>query len=152
MRLDIDILEPSVSFETEEGTLTCFVPNRRAADYLNRYLELAARLELLPQKPETAAEALAWKSEDLPTLLQEFLRDPSYAALSAPLRARFDTTCAELDMIALATIASLRCQFRHGAPKTFDQVTPICHRAVHKIRIVVSRALRLVIDPRKSDA
>lgn len=123
------------------------ISNGSTRDYLNVFFDLAMRLEQLPQMPEVAEHVMGWRSADANALREQLLSDAIYHGLTANSRERFDTCLAELDLIALASVAAVRRQFRDGPPRSFDGVTPICHRASHKMRVVLSRATRLVKEP-----
>jgi hypothetical protein len=115
-----------------------------ARDFLNIFVDLAMRLEQLPQMPEVADEVLGWKSVSFNEFCGRIETKRVYGALSMHSRERFDDCIAELDTIALASVASVRRQFRNGPPQDFERVTPVCHRAADKMRNALSRASRLV--------
>ena len=121
-----------------------------ANDYLNLFNELVMMLEQMPQMPELLKDLLAWK----PVSYQDYFRDSklpgrycalqAYEQLNPTFRRRFETFVAELDLIALASVASVRRQFRDGAPKDMERAAATCQRAAEKMRIILIRASRLV--------
>lgn len=121
-----------------------------ANDYLNLFNELVMMLEQIPQMPELLEDLCAWR----PVSYQEYFRKSSlpgrhsalaaYEQLSPNFRKRFESFVAELDVIALASVASVRRQFRDGAPKDMERVITTCTRAGEKMRIILIRASRLV--------
>ena len=107
-------------------------------------------LEQIPQMPELLEDLLAWR----PMSYKEYFAQSklagrhsaleAYDRLNPSFRRRFETFVAELDVIALASVASVRRQFKNGVPEDMDRVTTICHRAGEKMRIILIRASRLV--------
>jgi hypothetical protein len=155
MPLDLQLIEPSI-FAHEEAAMglrsrapITFV-SALAIDYLNLFNELVTMLERLPQMPELLGELLAWRPMSYKEYFSRSKLSGSHSALEAydqlnpAFRRRFETFAAELDIISLASVASVRRQFRDGVPDDFERVAEICHRAVEKMRIVLVRALRLV--------
>jgi len=143
MAMEHEPIEPRMRRRPEDPESS----NGSTRDYLNAFFELAMRLEQLPQMPEVAGDVLGWRSADATELRERLLSDAMYHELSEYSRERFDVCLAELDLIALASVAAVRRQFRDGPPRSFDGVTPVCHRASHKMRVVLSRATRLVKEP-----
>lgn len=141
----MEFIEPNL-----DGRST--TPANSTRDFLNVFLELAMRLEQLPQRPEIADHVIGWRPTEADQLRQQLVSDAIYHALSAHSRERFDDCAKELDNIALASVAAVRRQFRDGAPRSFDDVTPVCSRAAHKMRVVLSRASRLVEEPSRRRA
>ncbi len=121
-----------------------------ANDYLNLFNELVMMLEQIPQMPELLQDLLAWK----PVSYQDYFRDSklpgrhcaleAYEQLDPTFRRRFETFVAELDLIALASVASVRRQFRDGEPKNVERAATTCQLAAEKMRIILIRASRLV--------
>jgi len=154
MNLDVQLIEPT---ETREKALeelqskTLVNPvSGLANDYLNLFNELVMILEQIPQMPELLDDLCAWR----PISYQEYFRKSNlpgrhsalaaYEQLSPSFRRRFETFVAELDVIALASVASVRLHFRNGAPQDMERVTNTCMRAGEKMRIILIRASRLV--------
>ncbi len=121
-----------------------------ANDYLNLFNELVMMLEQIPQMPELLEDLLAWK----PVSYQEYFRASklpgrhcalnAYDQLNPLFRRRFETFVAELDLIALASVASVRRQFQEGLPNDTERAATTCQRAAEKMRIILIRASRLV--------
>jgi hypothetical protein len=154
MTLDMQLIEPSETRqkaveELQSKTLVNPVSGL-ANDYLNLFNELVMMLEQIPQMPELLEDLCAWR----PISYQEYFRKSplpgrhsalaAYEALSPSFRRRFETFVAELDVIALASVASVRRQFRNGAPQDMERVAATCTRAGEKMRIILIRASRLV--------
>lgn len=154
MNLDVQLIEPSQTRqraveELQSKTLVNPVSGL-ANDYLNLFNELVMMLEQIPQMPELLEDLCAWR----PVSYQEYFRKSqlpgrhtaleAYDRLSPSFRRRFETFVAELDVIALASVASVRRQFRDGAPEDMDRVAATCTRAGEKMRIILIRASRLV--------
>ncbi|WP_424361157.1 hypothetical protein [Methylocystis parvus] len=154
MTLDMQLIEPSETRqkaveELQSKTLVNPVSGL-ANDYLNLFNELVMMLEQIPLMPELLEDLCAWR----PVSYQEYFRKSSlpgrhsalvaYEALSPTFRRRFETFVAELDVIALASVASVRRQFRDGAPQDMERVAATCARAGEKMRIILIRASRLV--------
>ncbi|PPD43472.1 MAG: hypothetical protein CTY15_09870 [Methylocystis sp.] len=154
MNLDVQLIEPSETRqraveELQSKTLVNPVSGL-ANDYLNLFNELVMMLEQIPQMPELLEDLCAWR----PVSYQEYFRKSqlpgrhsalaAYEQLSPSFRRRFETFVAELDVIALASVASVRRQFRDGVPQDMDRVTSTCTRAGEKMRIILIRASRLV--------
>jgi len=151
---DLNLIEPGRAREQAVEALqakTLVNPmSGLANDYLNLFNELVMILEQLPQMPELLEDLLAWR----PMSYQEYFkrsalpgRDSAldaYERLNANFRQRFEGFVAELDVIALASVASVRRQFRDGQPADMDRVTSTCMRAGEKMRIILIRASRLV--------
>ncbi|QGM96593.1 hypothetical protein [Methylocystis parvus] len=154
MTSDVQLIEPSESRqkaveELQSKTLVNPVSGL-ANDYLNLFNELVMMLEQIPQMPELLEDLCAWR----PVSYQEYFRKSAlpgrhsalaaYEQLSPSFRRRFETFVAELDVIALASVASVRRQFRDGAPQDMERVAATCARAGEKMRIILIRASRLV--------
>lgn len=154
MNVDLQLIEPADTHkraveELQSKTLVNPVSGL-ANDYLNLFNELVMMLEQIPQMPELLDDLCAWR----PVSYQEYFRKSqlpgrhsalaAYEALSPSFRRRFETFVAELDVIALASVASVRRQFRDGAPQDMERVTTTCVRAGEKMRIILIRASRLV--------
>lgn len=154
MNLDLQLIEPSETRqkaveELQSKTLVNPVSGL-ANDYLNLFNELVMMLEQIPQMPELLEDLSVWR----PVSYQEYFRKSqlpgrhsalaAYEQLSPSFRRRFETFVAELDVIALASVASVRRQFRDGVPKDMERVTSTCVRAGEKMRIILIRASRLV--------
>jgi len=154
MNLDMQLIEPTEAREKaveELQSKTLIHPvSGLANDYLNLFNELVMMLEQIPQMPELLEDLCAWR----PISYQEYFRKSklpdrhsalsAYERLSPSFRRRFETFVAELDVIALASVASVRRQFRNGAPEDMDRVANTCARAGEKMRIILIRASRLV--------
>ena len=118
-----------------------------ANDYLNLFNELVMMLEQIPRMPELLQDLLAWK----PVSYQDYFRNSklpgrysaleAYEQLNPTFRRRFETFVAELDLIALASVASVRRQFRDGAPKDMERAATTCQRAAEKMRIILDPRL-----------
>ncbi len=154
MNLDLQLIEPSETRqkaveELQSKTLVNPVSGL-ANDYLNLFNELVMMLEQIPQMPELLEDLSVWR----PVSYQEYFRKSqlpgrhsalaAYEQLSPSFRRRFETFVAELDVIALASVASVRRQFRDGVPKDMERVTSTCVHAGEKMRIILIRASRLV--------
>jgi hypothetical protein len=121
-----------------------------ANDYLNLFNELVMMLEQLPQMPELIDDLLAWR----PVAYQDYFRDSqlpgrhsalaAYEGLDSSFRRRFESFVAELDTIAVASVASVRTHYRNGAPQDPSRVAATCARAGEKMRAILIRASRLV--------
>jgi hypothetical protein len=154
MTLDLQLIEPTPTREQAVEALqtkTLVNPvSGLANDYLNLFNELVMMLEQIPQMPELLEDLLAWR----PLSYQEYFQHSSlpgrhsalaaYERLNPSFRRRFETFVAELDVIALASVASVRRQFRDGVPDDMERVTMTCVRAGEKMRIILIRASRLV--------
>lgn len=154
MNLDVQLIEPGQTRqkaveELQSKTLVNPVSGL-ANDYLNLFNELVMILEQIPQMPELLEDLCAWR----PVSYQEYFRKSqlpgrhsalaAYEQLSPAFRRRFETFVAELDVIALASVASVRRQFRDGAPEDMERIAATCARAGEKMRIILIRASRLV--------
>lgn len=121
-----------------------------ANDYLNLFNELVMMLEQLPQMPELIDDLVAWRPISYQDYFQKSQLPGRHSALAAyekldpSFRRRFEGFVAELDTIAVASVASVRLQFRNGAPQDFDRVAATCARAGEKMRAILIRASRLV--------
>ncbi|MCX7899286.1 MAG: hypothetical protein N2444_04250, partial [Methylocystis sp.] len=126
MTLDQTLIEPSKTYEAVEALQSKTLVNPvsgLANDYLNLFNELVMMLEQIPQMPELLDDLLAWR----PVSYQEYFRRSklpgrhsalaAYEALSPSFKRRFEAFVAELDVIALASVASVRRQFRDGSPQ-----------------------------------
>jgi hypothetical protein len=121
-----------------------------ANDYLNLFNELVMMLEQLPQMPELIDDLLAWR----PVSYEEYFRRSqlpgrhsalaAYERLDPTFKRRFETFVAELDTIAVASVAAVRLQFRSGTPLDSERVSLTCGRAGEKMRAILVRASRLV--------
>lgn len=154
MMLDLQLIEPKQTREQAVEALqtkTLVSPvSGLANDYLNLFNELVMILEQIPQMPELLEDLLAWR----PVGYREYFENSklpgrhsalaAYERLNPSFRRRFETFVAELDVIALASVASVRRQFKDGAPADMDRVTTTCMRAGEKMRIILIRASRLV--------
>ncbi|QGM45821.1 hypothetical protein [Methylocystis heyeri] len=155
MSFDLQLIEPAISPHDEavaalQSKSLVNPVSGLANDYLNLFNELVMMLEQLPQMPELLDDLLAWR----PMTYQEYFSNSklsgrhsaleAYEQLDASFRRRFETFIAELDVIALASVAQVRRQFRYGAPHDMNLVNSICHRAGEKMRIILIRASRLV--------
>ena len=155
MSFDLHLIEPHKSAREEAvealQSKTLVNPvSGLANDYLNLFNELVMMLEQIPRMPELLQDLLAWK----PVSYQEYFRNSklpgrycaldAYERLNPTFRRRFETFVAELDLIALASVASVRRQFRDGAPKDVERAATTCQRAAEKMRIILIRASRLV--------
>jgi hypothetical protein len=155
MPLDLQLIEPA-TFAHEEAAMglrtraPITLVSGLANDYLNLFSELVLMLEKLPQMPELVGELLAWRPMSYKEYFSRSKLSGSHSALEAydqlnpAFRRRFETFAAELDIIALAAVASVRRLFKDGSPNDFDRLSEICHRAGEKMRIVLVRASRLV--------
>jgi hypothetical protein len=155
MSFDLQLIEPPTREQAIEALQSKMLVNPvsgLANDYLNLFNELVMMLEQIPQMPELLDDLLAWK----PVSYQEYFRASklpgrhcaldAYDQLNPTFRRRFETFVAELDLIALASVASVRRQFREGVPKDMDieRAATTCLRAAEKMRIILIRASRLV--------
>ena len=155
MSFDLHLIEPHKSAREEAvealQSKTLVNPvSGLANDYLNLFNELVMMLEQIPRMPELLQDLLAWK----PVSYQDYFRNSklpgrycaldAYEQLNPTFRRRFETFVAELDLIALASVASVRRQFRDGAPKDMERAATTCQRAAEKMRIILIRASRLV--------
>jgi hypothetical protein len=154
MTLDVQLIEPSEKRqkaveELQSKTLVNPISGL-VNDYLNLFNELVMILEQIPQMPELLEDLCAWR----PVSYQEYFRKSAlpgrrsalaaYEQSSPAFRRRFETFVAELDVIALASVASIRRQFRDGTPQDMDRMAATCARAGEKMRIILIRASRLV--------
>jgi hypothetical protein len=154
MKSDVHLIEPSETRqkaveELQSKTLVNPVSGL-ANDYLNLFNELVMMLEQIPQMPELFEDLCAWR----PISYQEYFRNSqlpgrhsalsAYEQLSPSFKRRFETFVAELDVIALASVASVRRQFRDGTPQDLERLAATCTRAGEKMRIILLRASRLV--------
>jgi hypothetical protein len=154
MDLDLQLIEPGESRDSAVAVLqskTLVNPvSGLANDYLNLFNDLVVILEQIPQMPELLEDLCDWR----PVSYQEYFRRSelpgrhsalaAYEELSPAFRKRFETFVAELDIIALASVATVRRQFRDGAPRDMERVMATCARAGEKMRIILLRASRLV--------
>jgi hypothetical protein len=153
MSFDLQVTEPRHSREAIEALQSKTLVNPAsglANDYLNLFNELVMMLEQIPQMPELLEDLLAWK----PVSYQEYFRASklpgrhcalnAYDELNPSFRRRFETFVAELDLIALASVASVRRQFQEGLPNDAERAATTCLRAAEKMRIILIRASRLV--------
>ena len=60
--------------------------------------------------------------------------------LSPGFQRRFEAYVAELDTIAVASVAAVRLQYRTGPPQNIDRVAGTCARAGEKMRAILSAA------------
>jgi len=121
-----------------------------ANDYLNLFNELVLMLEQIPEMPELLDDLLAWK----PVSYQDYFHNSklrggpaaikAYGRLSPAFRRRFETFVAELDLVAVASVAAARRLLRSGAPADAERAYESCRRAAQKMRIILLRASRLV--------
>ena len=154
MDLQAQLIEPTPTREKaveELQSKTLVNPvSGLANDYLNLFNELVMMLEQIPQMPELLEDLSVWR----PVSYQEYFRKSklpgrhsalaAYEALSPSFRRRFESFVAELDVVALAGVASVRRQFKDGAPQDMERVSTTCMRAGEKMRIILIRASRLV--------
>ncbi len=155
MSFDLQLIEPSQqtreqAVEALQSKTLVNPVSGLANDYLNLFNELVMMLEQIPQMPELLEDLLAWR----PVSYTEYFSNSklpgrhsaldAYDRLAPSFRRRFETFVAELDLIALASVASVRRQFREGVPKDMERATMTCHRAAEKMRIILIRASRLV--------
>lgn len=154
MNLDVQLIEPSQTraqaVEALQSKTLVNPVSGLANDYLNLFNELVMMLEQIPQMPELLDDLVAWR----PVSYQEYFRKSklpgrhsalaAYDELSPSFRRRFETFVAELDVIALASVAAVRRQYRDGAPEDMAKVAATCTRAGEKMRIILIRASRLV--------
>jgi len=154
MTFDLQLIEPTPTREQAVEALqskTLVNPvSGLANDYLNLFNELVMMLEQIPQMPELLDDLLEWR----PVGYQEYFQRSklpgrhsaleAYERLGPSFRRRFEIFVAELDVIALASVASVRRQFRDGAPQDMERVSLMCQRAGEKMRIILIRASRLV--------
>jgi hypothetical protein len=161
MTLDLQLLEPTQMREQAVEALQTKAlvspVSGLANDYLNLFNELVMILEQIPQMPELMDDLLAWR----PMSYREYFENSklpgrhsamqAYELLDSGFRRRFETFVAELDVIALASVASVRRQFKDGPPQDMGRVTATCSRAGEKMRIILIRASRLVNYARLAD-
>ncbi len=155
MSFDLQLIEPTETSREEavvalQSKALVNPVSGLANDYLNLFNELVMMLEQIPQMPELLEDLLEWR----PMSYQEYFSRSqlsgrhsaleAYDRLNPSFRRRFETFVAELDVIALASVASVRRQFKNGVPDDMQRVTTICHRAGEKMRIILIRASRLV--------
>lgn len=121
-----------------------------ANDYLNLFNELVMMLEQLPQMPELIDDLLAWRPVTYRDYFEKSLLPGRFSALAAyerldpNFRRRFESYVAELDTIAVASVAAVRLHYRNGAPQDTSRVAGTCARAGEKMRAILIRASRLV--------
>lgn len=121
-----------------------------ANDYLNLFNELVMILEQLPQMPELIEDLLLWRPVSYRDYFLKSRLAGSRSALEAydrvnpSFKRRFETMVQELDVVAVAAVASARRHFRDGEPKDIVRATATCERAAEKMRIILIRASRLV--------
>lgn len=121
-----------------------------ASDYLNLFNELVMMLEQVPVMPELIEDLLIWR----PVSYREYFERSqlpgrhsalaAYEALDPSFRRRFEGFVQELDVVAVASVATVRHQFRNGVPSDLDRVAAMCLRAGKKMRDILIRASRLV--------
>ena len=154
MDLDFQLIDPALTrreaVEALQSKTLVNPVSGLANDYLNLFNELVMIFEQIPQMPELLEDLLAWR----PVSYREYFERSqlpgrhsalaAYEALDPSFRRRFETFVAELDVVALASVASVRRQFREGAPHDMARVSEICARAGEKMRIILVRASRLV--------
>jgi len=153
MTLELSLIEPAKTQDAVEALQSKTLVNPvsgLANDYLNLFNELVMMLEQIPQMPELLEDLTSWR----PISYQEYFRRSklpgrhsalaAYEALSPNLRRRFEGFVAELDVIALASVAAVRRQFRDGSPHDLEKISSTCARAGEKMRIFLIRASRLV--------
>lgn len=154
MNLDVQLIEPSEArpkaVEQLQSKTLVNPLSGLANDYLNLFNELVMILEQIPIMPELFEDLCAWR----PVSYQEyFRRSPlpgrhsalaAYEELSPNFRRRFETFVAELDVIALASVAAVRRQLRDGGPQDMERLQATCARAGEKMRVILLRASRLV--------
>lgn len=153
MNLDIQLIEPggAPADMGEEPPKTLVNPlSGLANDYLNLFNELVMILEQLPLMPDLFEDLCAWR----PVSYQEYFRKSSlpgrhsalaaYERLSPVFRKRFEAFVSELDVVALASVAAVRKQFRDGPPEDNVRLAETCYRAGEKMRQILLRASRLV--------
>lgn len=153
MSLDIHLIEPvETPAEAGEAPSKALVNplSGLANDYLNLFNELVMILEQIPLMPDLFEDLCAWR----PVSYQEYFRKSplpgrhsalaAYERLSPVFRKRFEGFVSELDVIALAAVASVRRQFRDGPPVDHARLVETCNRAGEKMRHILVRASRLV--------
>ncbi len=152
MTFDSHLLEPAAGTAGMEGYSKALVNpmSGLANDYLNLFNELVMMLEQLPLMPELYDDLCAWR----PVSYQDyFVKSPlpgrhsalaAYEQLNPAFRKRFEAFVAELDVIALASVASVRRQFKDGPPADQVRLTETCERAGERMRQILVRASRLV--------
>lgn len=128
-----------------------------ANDYLNLFNELVMMLEQLPHMPELIDDLLAWR----PVTYKEYFERSqlpgrhsalaAYERVSPDFKRRFEGYVAELDTIAVASVAAVRQQYRNGAPSNPDRLAATCARGGEKMRAILLRASRLVNYAKLSD-
>lgn len=152
MTFDVNMIEPPAGSASQELYSKSLVNpmSGLANDYLNLFNELVMILEQLPLMSDLYEDLCAWR----PVSYRDyFLNSPlpdrhsalaAYEQLNPVFRKRFEAFVAELDVIALASVASVRRQFRDGAPTDQARLAETCERAGEKMRQILVRASRLV--------
>lgn len=153
MTLDMQLLEPGETPEGFVAELQSSIVNPLsglANDYLNLFNELVMILEQIPYMPELYEDLCAWR----PVSYQEYFRQSSlrgrhsalaaYEKLNPAFRTRFEGFVSELDILALASVASVRRQCRDGPPRDIARLSETCARSGEKMRQILVRASRLV--------
>lgn len=154
MTFDIGLIEPSgerlKAVEDLQSKTLINPVSGLANDYLNLFNELVMILEQIPVMPELAEDLSAWR----PVSYQEYFRKSqlpgrhsalaAYEELSPSFRRRFETFVGDLDVVALASVASIRHQLRGGLPQDMERLKETCARAGEKMRAILLRASRLV--------
>ena len=152
MTFETQLLEPAEAPPAEELYSKPLVNplSGLANDYLNLFNELVMILEQLPGMPELYEDLCAWR----PVSYSDYFLNSSlpgrnsalaaYEQLNPAFRKRFEGFVAELDVIALASVASVRRQFRDGPPADRARLVETCERSGEKMRQILVRASRLV--------
>jgi hypothetical protein len=154
MTFDIGLTEPSdervIAVEELQSKTLVSPVSGLASDYLNLFNELVIMLEQIPAMPELFEDLCAWR----PVSYEEYFRKSqlpgrhsalaAYQELGPTFRRRFETFVAELDVVALASVASVRRQLRDGPPQDMERLKETCARAGEKMRVILLRASRLV--------
>ncbi len=154
MTFDIGLIEPRderlKAFEQLHSKTLVNPLSGLTNDYLNLFNELVMIVEQIPVMPELAGDLSAWR----PVSYQEYFRRSqlpgrhsalaAYEELSPSFRRRFEAFVGELDVVALASVASIRRQLRDGMPQDMERLKETCARAGEKMRAILLRASRLV--------
>jgi hypothetical protein len=152
MTFDSSLLEPAAATTAVDMYSKSLVNpmSGLANDYLNLFNELVMILEQLPIMPELYEELCAWR----PVSYHDYFLNSSlpdrhsalaaYEQLNPAFRKRFEGFVSELDVIALASVASARRQFKDGPPADLARLRETCERAGEKMRQILVRASRLV--------
>jgi hypothetical protein len=152
MTFDTQLVEPSAApAAVETGSKPLVNPlSGLANDYLNLFNELVMIIEQIPVMPELYENLCAWR----PVSYRDYFINSqlpgrhstlaAYEQLNPAFRKRFETFVSELDVVALASVASVRRQFRDGPPSDAARLKETCDRGGEKMRQILVRASRLV--------